>query len=83
MLYKGVIKYNIVLTSKNVTFYEYVQGQPMMQQPMFYPQQPLMPGQYQGNVGTDPFGPQPTTPSVSPQNFQGFIRPMGNVPFVF
>lgn len=43
----------------------------------------MMPGQYQKNVGTDPFGSQPTTPNVSLQNFQGFVPPMGNVPFGF
>ncbi len=63
---------------------EYVQGQPMYQQPMMYPQfphQPYMPGQYQGNVGTDPFAQQ--TPNVNPQGFQGMVPPMGNVPFGF
>lgn len=74
-------------SAENVMINEYVQGQPMVQQQPFfypqYPQQPLMPGQYQGNVGTDPFGPQPTTPNVSPQNFQGIVPPMGNVPFGF
>ena len=72
-------------STENVTINEYVQGQPMVQQPIFYqpyPQQPMMPGQYQGNVGTDPFV-QPTTPNMNPQNFQGFVPPMGNVPFGF
>lgn len=48
---------------------------------MMYPQQPLMPGQYQGNVGTDPFAQQ--TPNINPQGFQGMVPPMGNVPFGF
>lgn len=72
-------------SAENVMINEYVQGQPMVQQPFFYPQypqQPLMPGQYQGNVGTDPFV-QQQTPNVSPQNFQGIVPPMGNVPFGF
>lgn len=63
---------------------EYVQGTPMYQQPVYpqYPQQPMMmQGQYQGNVGTDPFVQQ--TPNTVPQNFQGFVPPMGNVPFGF
>ena len=71
-------------SAENVMINEYVQGQPMYQQPMMYPQfpqQPYMPGQYQGNVGTDPVAQQ--TPNVNPQGFQGMVPPMGNVPFGF
>ncbi len=68
-------------SAENVMINEYVQGQPMYQQPMLYPQypqQPMMQGQYQGNVGTEPFVQQ--TPNFNPQ---GFVPPMGNVPFGF
>lgn len=68
-------------SAENVMIDEYVQGQPIFQQPVFYPQfpqQPMMQGQYQGNVGTEPMYQQ--TPNVNPQ---GFVPPMGNVPFGF
>ena len=59
-------------SAENIMINEYVQGQPMYQQPVLYPQfpqQPMMQGQYQGNVGTEPFVQQ--TPNMNPQGFQG------------
>ncbi len=71
-------------SAENVMINEYVQGQPMVQQPMMMYQQPMMynqpvpQGQYQGNVGTEGLSQQ--MPNFGPQ---GFVPPMGNVPFGF
>ena len=54
-------------SSENVYLDEYVQGQPMYQQPVMYNQIAYNPNQYQGNVSTEPFQQQ--------MNYQGFIAP--------
>ena len=41
-------------SSENVYIDEYVQGQPILNQPYLY-NQPMMVNQYQGNVGTEGF----------------------------
>ncbi len=60
---------------------EYVQGQPMFQQPVMYQQpmyvqgqQPMSPNQYQGNVGTEGLAQQ--MQNFGPQNYQGMVNPM-------
>ncbi|MDE5566165.1 MAG: hypothetical protein K2O05_00250 [Anaeroplasmataceae bacterium] len=72
-------------SSENVMIDEYVQGQPIYQQPMMY-SQPMMyqqpipqQGQYQGNVGTEGLTQQ--MQNYGPQGFQGVVPPMGNIPF--
>lgn len=70
-------------STENVMIDEYVQGQPMFQQPMMAQQpvmyqQPLQQGQYQGNVGTEGLAQQMA--NYGPQGYQGMVNPM-NPPF--
>lgn len=68
-------------STENVMIDEYVQGQPMYQQPVMFQQptymqgqQALSPNQYQGNVGTEGLAQQ--MPNYGPQGYQGMVNPM-------
>lgn len=79
-------------STENVMINEYVQGQPIYQQPIVgqqpvVGQQPILGQQpmYTNPMGQGvaPMTAQPEMPGVNPSGYQGMVNPMGQTPFNF